>query len=92
MSDNSEKIVSKSPERHTFQKEGYVRRQEEKGEPVSKDYLDYFQKIIEDDKLKFEDPESRINIPPRAADAHLRGYLSARLVRLSGWIGMVYGK
>ena len=52
--------ISKSPERHTFQKEGYVKRQEEKGEPVSEDYLDYFQKIIEDDKSKFEDPQSRI--------------------------------
>jgi hypothetical protein len=53
--------VSKSPERHTFQKEGYVKRQEEKGEPVNEAYLDYFQKIIEDDKHKFEDPQSRIN-------------------------------
>ncbi len=53
--------ISKSPERHTFQKEGYVKRQAEKGEPVSEEYLDYFQKIIEDDKNKFSDPQSRIN-------------------------------
>ena len=53
--------ISKSPERHTFQKEGYVKRQEEKGEPVSEDYLEYFQTIIEADKHKFDDPKSRIN-------------------------------
>jgi len=53
--------ISKSPERHTFQKEGYVRRQAEKGEPVNEDYLDYFQQIIESDKHKFDNPQSRIN-------------------------------
>jgi len=53
--------ISKSPERHTFQKEGYVKRQAEKGEPVNEDYLDMFAQIIEDDKRKFEDPQSRIN-------------------------------
>ncbi len=61
MSDNSNKSVSKSPERHTFQKQGYIKRMQEKGEPVNESYLDYFQKIIEDDKHKFEDPKSRIN-------------------------------
>ena len=53
--------ISKSPERHTFQKEGYVKRQVEKGEPVSEDYLEYFDKIIEQDNHKFDDPKSRIN-------------------------------
>ena len=53
--------VSRSPDRHTFQKEGYVKRQEEKGEPVSKDYLDMFEKIIEQNNHKFDDPESRVN-------------------------------
>ena len=53
--------ISKSPERHTFQKEGYVKRQAEKNEPVSEDYLEYFQTIIEADKHKFDDPQSRIN-------------------------------
>ena len=55
------KKPSKSPERHTFQKEGYVKRQTEKGEPVNEDYLDLFDKIIEQDKHKFDDPQSRIN-------------------------------
>ena len=53
--------VSKSPERNTFQKEGYVKRQEEKGEPVNEDYLEYFDKIIEEHDRKFDDPKSRIN-------------------------------
>ena len=53
--------VSKSPDRHTFQKEGYVKRQEEKGEPVNEDYLDMFAKIIEESDKKFDTPESRIN-------------------------------
>ena len=55
------KEISKSPERNTFQKEGYVKRQEEKGEPVNEDYLDYFAKVIEADNHKFDDPQSRIN-------------------------------
>lgn len=53
--------ISKSPQRHSFQKEGYVRRQEEKGEPINEDYLDYFEKIIEESNHKFDDPNSRIN-------------------------------
>jgi len=53
--------ISKSPERHTFQKEGYVRRQAEKGEPVNEDYLKYFDKIIEESNHKFDDPQSKIN-------------------------------
>ncbi len=52
---------SKSPDRHTFQKEGYVKRQEEKGEPVNEDYLDFFQKIIEEHSNKFDDPETHKN-------------------------------
>ena len=52
---------SASPDRHRFQKEGYEKRQEEKGEPVNEDYLDYFQKVIEDHRHKFEDPESHKN-------------------------------
>lgn len=55
------KKVSKSPQRHTFQKEGYVKRQEEKNEPVNEDYLDYFEKIIDGHVHKFDDPKSREN-------------------------------
>lgn len=52
---------SKSPQRHTFQKEGYIKRQEDAGEPVNEDYLDWFEKIIEEHNHKFDDPESRKN-------------------------------
>ncbi len=52
---------SKSPDRHTFQKEGYVKRQEEKGEPVNEDYLDFFQKMIEQHDQKFADPKTHKN-------------------------------
>ncbi len=52
---------SKSPERHSFQREGYVKRCEEKGEPVNEDYLDYFQKIIEDHNHKWDDLKTREN-------------------------------
>jgi len=53
--------ISKSSERHTFQKEGYVRRQAEKGESVNEDYLDWFEKVLEEHNHKFDDPQSRIN-------------------------------
>ena len=53
--------ISKSPERHTFQKTGYVKRMEEKGEPLNEDYLDLFDKILDEHKHKFNDPESHKN-------------------------------
>ncbi len=54
-------MTSKSPQRHTFQKEGYVKRCEEKGEEPNQNYLDMFAKIIEDDSHKFDDPETHKN-------------------------------
>jgi hypothetical protein len=53
--------ISKSPDRHSFQKEGYVRRQEEAGEPLDEDYLDLFDKMIDEHEHKFDDPSSRVN-------------------------------
>ena len=53
--------ISKSPERHTFQKEGYVKHQEEKGESVNEEYLDMFAKIIENHDSKFDNPETHKN-------------------------------
>ena len=53
--------ISKSPERHTFQKEGYVKRQEEKGEPVNEAYLDMFENILKQHEHKFDDPETHKN-------------------------------
>lgn len=52
---------SKSPERHSFQKEGYVKRCEEEGKEPSQDYLDLFEKIIERHDHKFDDPASRVD-------------------------------
>jgi len=52
---------SKSPDRHTFQKDGYIKRQEEKAEPVNEAYLDMFDKMIEEHNHKFDNPESHKN-------------------------------
>lgn len=53
--------ISKSPNRHSFQKEGYLKRQAEKGEPVDDVYLEMFEKIIENHDKKFEEAEARKN-------------------------------
>ena len=53
--------VSRSPERHTFQKTGYVERCKKDGKDPSPDYLEMFERILEEDKKKFDDPESRKN-------------------------------
>ena len=53
--------ISKSPQRHSFQKEGYVKRCEETGEEPNQDYLDMFQKILEDADKKWLDPKSCVN-------------------------------
>jgi len=52
---------SKSPDRYSFQKEGYVTRMKEKGEEPNQDYLDMFQKILEDADKKWQTPESMID-------------------------------
>jgi len=52
---------SKSPDRHSFQKEGYVNRMKEKGEEPNPDYLDMFQKILEDADKKWQTPESTVD-------------------------------
>ena len=53
--------VSKSPDRYSFQKDGYVKRMEEKGEEPNQDYLDMFQKILEDADKKWQTLESKID-------------------------------
>jgi hypothetical protein len=58
---NDKVDISRSPGRHTFQKEGYVKRMEEKGEAVDEHYLDYFQRVLEEHDHKFDDPKSREN-------------------------------
>ncbi len=53
--------VSKSPDRHRFQKEGYVKRQEEAGEAVSEAYLEMFENILNEHDHKFDDPKTHKN-------------------------------
>ena len=53
--------ISKSPDRHTFQKEGYIKRQEEVGEPINENYINLFEKILDEHKHKFDDPARRVN-------------------------------
>lgn len=53
--------ISKSPDRHSFQKEGYLKRMKEAGEEPNENYLDMFEKILEQHDKKFDDPKSRVN-------------------------------
>jgi hypothetical protein len=53
--------ISKSPDRHSFQKGGYVKRMEETGEPISEAYLDMFDNILNAHEHKFDDPASHVN-------------------------------
>jgi hypothetical protein len=57
----NDKKPSTSPDRHTFQRQGYVKRMAEKGEPVNPDYLDYFEKILAENPHRFDDPASQEN-------------------------------
>lgn len=50
--------ISSSPDRHTFQKRGYVKRQAEKNEPINEEYLDLFQTMLDQHKHRFDTPES----------------------------------
>lgn len=53
--------ISKSPDRHTFQKEGYVNRCKENGQEPNQDYLEFFERMINEHDSKFDDSESRKN-------------------------------
>jgi len=50
------KKVASSPERHTFQKEGAIKRAEEKGEEPNQSYIDMWEQIKIDDANKIHDP------------------------------------
>ena len=50
------KKVASSPERHTFQKEGYVKRCEEKGEEPNPAYLEMYKTWQEQDEENLVDP------------------------------------
>jgi hypothetical protein len=48
--------ISSSPERHTFQVEGSIRRAEEAGEEPNQSYIDMWEQIKIDDANKIHDP------------------------------------
>jgi hypothetical protein len=50
------KKVASSPERHTFQKEGAIRRAEEEGEELNQAYIDMWEQIKIDEANKIHDP------------------------------------
>ena len=47
--------ISKSPERHTFQKEGYIKRCKEKGEEPNPDYVKMYESWCEQDEENLKD-------------------------------------
>jgi len=49
-------MVSKSPDRHTFQQEGYIKRCEEKGEEPREDYLNLYKSARQQDEENMIDP------------------------------------
>jgi len=58
MSENFKKPeVSSSPDRHTFQKEGYVKRCEEAGKLPNPDYINMYKSWREQDKENLVDPK-----------------------------------
>lgn len=48
--------ISSSPDRHTFQKEGYIKRCEEQGKLPNPDYVEMYKSWREQDKANLEDP------------------------------------
>ena len=49
--------ISSSPDRHTFQKEGYVKRCKEEGKLPNPDYIQMYKTWREQDEENLEDPE-----------------------------------
>ena len=49
--------ISKSPDRHTFQKEGYIKRCKEKGKEPNPDYTAMYKTWREQDAENLKDPE-----------------------------------
>ena len=50
-------MISKSPERHTFQAEAYVKRCEEEGKEPSEDYLNIYKSAKQRDEENIANPE-----------------------------------
>jgi len=49
--------ISKSPQRHTFQAEAYVKRCEDEGKEVREDYLDMYKSARQQDEENMVDPK-----------------------------------
>jgi len=49
--------ISSSPDRHTFQKEGYIKRMEEEGKLPNPDYIQMYKTWREQDEENLNDPE-----------------------------------
>ena len=50
-------MISKSPNRHTFQKDGYIKRCEEQGKEPNPDYINMYKTFREQDEENMVDPE-----------------------------------
>ena len=55
------KKPSSSPDRFSFQKQGYVDRMQKNNEPVNPNYIDFFESMIQEHDTKFDDPASHKN-------------------------------
>jgi hypothetical protein len=53
--------ISSSPERHTFQKEGYIKRREEQGLEPHEEYIEMFKTWKQQDDANIVDPEWQKN-------------------------------
>ena len=53
--------ISKSPERHTFQKESYIERQKEENKEINSDYVEMFDQWRKNDLNRESDPEWQKN-------------------------------
>ena len=53
--------ISRSPRRHSFSRESYIKTQKENDRPVDEGYLDLFDQIAKDHLNKFNEVESRKN-------------------------------
>lgn len=54
-------MISRSPNRNTFQKEKYIERCQNEGKEPSEAYLMMFESINDEHDTKFDDPKSRVN-------------------------------
>jgi len=55
------KKISRSVNRHQFQKENYIKHQKEKSKSVLQEYIELFDQISESHLNKFDDPKSQVN-------------------------------